>query len=170
MPEIIADKQRYKFPDTWKVTKYDDWSFYRNQFQSVCDGSKGIDLIAIDSNNCCWLIEAKNYHLQSRTKPSELPVEIAVKVRDTLAGLVVAKVNAPEPSEKSFATAALRCKKLRIALHLEQPAKHSKLFPRAIDPADVLQRMKQLLKAIDPHPLVVDSNAGSQVAWSVEPD
>lgn len=169
MPEIIVDGRRFKFPELWKVEKYDDWSFYRNQFQSVCGGTKAIDLIALDSSSCSWLIEAKNYQLQRRTKPSELPEEIATKVRDTLAGLVAAKANAPESSEKSFATAAIRCRKLRIALHLEQPAKHSKLFPRAIDPADVLQRMKQLLKAIDPHPLAVDSNAGSQVVWSVQP-
>ena len=49
---------------------------------------------------------------------------------------------------------ALRAKNLKVVLHLEQPAKHSTLFPRAINPAAVLQRLKQLIKAIDPHPRV----------------
>lgn len=59
--------------------------------------------------------------------------------------------------------------KLRIVLHLEQPAKHSKLWPRAIGPADadIEQKMRQLLKAIDAHPLVVKKVAMRNLLWHV---
>ena len=53
------------------------------------------------------------------------------------------------------------------SLHLEQPAKHSRLFPRAINPANVKQQLKQLIKPIDPHPLVTETRRMNGVAWSV---
>jgi hypothetical protein len=52
-------------------------------------------------------------------------------------------------------------------LHLEQPATHSKLFPRAIDPANVLMKLKQLVKPIDPHPLVVETGHMASLTWTV---
>ncbi len=82
--------------------------------------------------------------------------------------MVAAKANANDPGEKAMAKAALRCPRLRVVLHLEQPAQHSKLFPRAIDPANVLQRLKQLIKPIDPHPLVLEMSRMNGVAWSVQ--
>jgi hypothetical protein len=61
----------------------------------------------------------------------------------------------------------LACNRIRVVLHLEQPTKHSKLFPRPIDPAWVEQKLKQLLKAIDPHPKVVAIGRLRDVGWSV---
>lgn len=52
-------------------------------------------------------------------------------------------------------------------LHLEQPAKASKLFPRVFDLADVQQKLRQLIKPLDPHPLVVDMDRLGSVAWTV---
>jgi hypothetical protein len=75
--------------------------------------------------------------------------------------------NANDADEKATAVTALRCPRLRVVLHLEQPAKHSTLFPRAIDPANVQQRLKQLIKAIDPHPLVIEMGRMNGVAWTV---
>ena len=60
-----------------------------------------------------------------------------LKVRDTLAGLVAAQVNANEQIERDFAKEALKKKRIRVVLHLEQPIHTSRLFPRAINPADV---------------------------------
>jgi hypothetical protein len=43
----------------------------------------------------------------------------------------------------------------------------SKLFPRAIDPANIKQQLKRLLKAIDPHPQVVEISYMGQCPWTV---
>jgi hypothetical protein len=77
-------------------------------------------------------------------------------------------VNASDADEKAFARKALRSPRLRVVLHLEQPARPSTLFPRAIDPANVQTRLKQFVKAIDPHPLVLETAAMHGVAWSVQ--
>lgn len=165
---ITEDKLSFSFPAEIMATKYDDWSFYRNQFNAAFGGTKATDLIAIDGDTT-WLVEIKDYRQHRRTKPIELGDEVAIKMRDTLAGLTAAQCNANETSEKQFARNALKAKKLRVVLHLEQPQKHSRLFPRAIDPVAVLQKMKQKLKAIDAHPKVVDQhNLTPDINWTVQ--
>ena len=146
---------------------FDQWSFYLNQFQSVCEGAKAIDVLAVEPQVCVWSIEVKDYRQYRRTKTIDLADEVAVKVRDSLAGIVAARMNANDGDEKRLAQAALDCPRLRLVLHLEQPAKHSKLFPRAIDPAKIKQRLQQLIRAIDPHPLVLEMNRMTGVAWTV---
>ncbi len=170
MEPVTEGRLTFTFPNYWITSKFDDWSFYRNQFQKVCRGTKAIDVLAIEPGVCFWKIEVKDYRRYPRTKPTHLAHEIAYKIRDSLAALVAAKVNANDAGEKAMAEAALKCPRLRVVLHLEQPAKHSKLFPRAIKPADIQQRLKQLLKAIDPHPLVIEMSRMSGVVWSVTSD
>ena len=46
-------------------------------------------------------------------------------------------------------------------------AAHSKLFRRAIDPADVAQTVRRKLRAVDAHPLVVASEALRGLSWRV---
>ncbi len=168
MPQINEGQLRFNFPDDWEASKFDEWSFYVNQFQSVCGGAKAVDVIAVEPNVCLWNIEAKDYRQHRRTKTIDLAEEIAVKARDSLAAIVAAQANANDDDEKRIARKALRCPRVRIVLHLEQPCKHSKLFPRPIDPAKVKQRLKQLIKAIDPHPLVLEIGRMRGVAWSVQ--
>lgn len=52
-----------------------------------------------------------------------------------------------------------------------QPRKHSKLFPKAIDPSKVEQKLKQHLKAVDAHSRVVDKytlETRPEMNWTVE--
>lgn len=154
--EIIEGRLKFIFPEDTLACKYDEWSFYRNQFNNVCGGSKALDILHIDAQKTAWLIEIKDYRANARTKPSELGEEIAFKVRDTLASLVAASFNANNSIEKNFAKKLLKAKRLRVVLHLEQPQKSNPLFPKIIDPAHLKLRLNQLLKAIDAHPEVVD--------------
>lgn len=168
MVSITEGSLKFDFPTGWLAEKFDDWSFYRNQFQTVCGSAKAVDVMAVDPNTCFWNIEAKDYRRHRRTKTINIADEVAIKVRDSLAAIVAANSNANDPREKSFARRALRCASVRVVLHLEQPQKHSKLFPRAISPANVTQRLKQLIKAIDPHPLVVEKSHMQGLPWTVQ--
>jgi hypothetical protein len=167
MPVINEGKLTFRFPSDWQATKFDGWSFYQNQFQSVCGGAKAIDVLALEGSRCAWLIEVKDYRQHRRTKTIDLGDEVAFKVRDSLAALLPAHVNANDMDERRFAGKSLESRSIRIVLHLEQPTKHSKLFPRAIDPAKVKQRLKQLLKAVDAHPKVLEKARMAGVAWTV---
>lgn len=149
------------------ATKYDEWRFYRRQFNSAFGGTKGVDLVFIDDSQT-WLIEVKDYRAHRRTKTVDLGEEVAFKVRDTLTGLISAKVNANDADEKRFARKALAKPRFRVVLHLEQPLKTSRLFPRTVDVSKVQLKLKQWLKALDAHPCVVDKNSvKAMMPWSV---
>ena len=181
----------FKFPERWRVTKLDEWSYYTNRFVTLSSGLqltcakcnatlkcqkcgtsknvgvKAVDFLAMDTERTTWLIEVKDYRRFPRTKVLDFGSEIALKVRDTLAMIAAASINATDSSEKQFASKSLKSMRLRIVVHLEQPGVRSKLRPRIIEPAALVQKLKQLLKSIDPHPEVVGIGSLLQGTWSV---
>jgi hypothetical protein len=80
----------FHFPQGWETAEYDKWRFYRKQFQNAVIGHKGVDVIAINNRNILWLIELKDYRRHPRKKVIDLAEEVALKVRDTLAGIMAA--------------------------------------------------------------------------------
>lgn len=158
----------FDFPDSWEATKYDDWAYYRNRFQNTCD-SKAVDILALEPGRgtTLWIIEIKDYRRNRRTKGISLWGEVSQKVRDTLAGILAAGAMAPDDAEAQFARQCRRARMLRVVLHLEQPSKISKLFPRAFNPADVQSKLKRCIKAVDPHPRVLDRRGKYAVGWTV---
>lgn len=169
MPVVIDEgRLSFSFPDKTLASQYDEWTFYSNRFNSAFGGTKAVDIIHVDAEGTAWLIEAKDYRASRRTKPSDLGDEIALKVRDTLTGLVAARFQAQDALEKRAAKKVLKARQLRVVLHLEQPQKPSKLFPQVINPANIKQQLKQLLKSVDPHPVVVNRQSlKTTMNWTV---
>lgn len=81
---VEVDGIIFDFPDSWQVSKYDNWAFYRHQFSTMLDGIKGVDLIAIARQDI-WLIEVKDYRQSRRTKAQYLAEEVTEKVLYTIA-------------------------------------------------------------------------------------
>ncbi|PMS10064.1 hypothetical protein FNF07_08975 [Trinickia caryophylli] len=161
----------FLFPDDGLASKYDHWSHYRNGFQAACGGHhKAVDIVYAQADErIAWLIEVKDYRVHARTKAIDLAEEIAVKVRDTLAGLVATGCQANDQNEKDCARALLRAAKIRVVCHLEQPTKHSRLRPRVIEPDKLAIKLRTLIKAIDPRALVVDRHSlHASMTWRVE--
>lgn len=190
MPTLIEKQLQFEFPNNWDAEKFDDTSFYRNQFSklsnarlvcSKCEagvecpscghrnvvGTKGTDFLVIEPTQTCWHIECKDYRKTRISSFEFLADEVAIKVRDTLACLVVAQHNANDDAEQDIARKATRAKRHRIVLHLEQPSSGRSLDSTTIRRANVLQKLKQFVKSIDPHPLVIDMKSMHQVAWKV---
>ena len=157
MPTFQEGSLTFTFDDDWQVVKYDDDTFHKKHFKEFAGGSKAVDFVAF-GNGELWLIEFTDYRRPGSTKPSDLFLEVACKVRATLAGLVAAKSTSHASGDsqtKSIAQAALgRTYRLRIALHLEQPTKPSKLFPQAVDPKTARDKLSQQLRPVVPHPIV----------------
>lgn len=157
----------FHFPDLAKVGQYDSWAFYRRQFNACFGGTKAMDFVYVDGQ-ATWLIEVKDYRAHRRTKVIDLADEVAFKVRDTLAGLAAAQCYATDEGEQQLAREALKTKCFHVVLHLEQPAKHSKLFPRAVDPANLKVKLKQTLRAVDAHPRIVNRHTiPANMCWTV---
>lgn len=167
MTVLTEGSLAFTFNAGCSASKYDDWAFYRNQFQKVCGREKAVDFICIE-NNDLWLIEIKDYRQPNTRKVVNLHKALAQKVRDSLAGLVAAQYNANDHAERQFAQDSLRTSRLYLVFHIEQPVKVSRLFPRAVDPADMKQKLKGQLKAIDAHPKIVNQHTlMANMPWTV---
>ncbi len=167
MTSLTVDGLTFMFPAGWIAHKYDEWSFYKNQFGNMRDGIKAIDLLALEDKHTAWFVEVKDYRLHPRTKPSDVSDEVAQKVFDTLAALLPAATNANDASEQGMAREVLKANRIRVVLHLEQPVKHSHLRPRAIDVVAVTQKLKRLLKPSEAHPIVAEKAQMGSIQWSV---
>ena len=165
MTRIIEDRLEFVFADQWQASKYDQWRFYLNRFQNVCGGAKAVDIVAVLTGSL-WLIEIKDYRPGHRgDDEAELWDEVATKVRDTLAGLVAARVHSDDLAEQEIATLAVGCTRFHVVLHMEQPKKSTTAHP-IYDPARVTQKLKQLLRGIDYQPRVV-SIGDPRFPWQV---
>ena len=163
MPQLDIDGLTFTFPSGWQASKYDEWSFYRNQFAKQSKGIKAVDALALGPANDAYLIEVKDYRHPDTEKPSQLPDAIANKVLHTLAAMLPAKLNANEAAERQLAAAILNCASLRVIAHIEQPRRH---IP-AVDLADIKQKLRKLLHAVDAHPKVVSMNKTGGMGWTV---
>ncbi|MYH15284.1 MAG: hypothetical protein F4149_08925 [Gammaproteobacteria bacterium] len=169
MNTIVEGALTFRFPKGCQASKYDDWAFYRNQFQSVAKGCKAVDIVCITAD-ACWLLEIKDYRQDNRTKAIDIAQQLATKVRDTLAGLASAAKNANSTEERQFAHQAVASsRRWRVALHLEQPATPRRLWPTPIDQSNMLKKLRtKSLKAVDAHPVIYDRNTlPSKVPWTV---
>ena len=157
---------RFSFGASCTVDQYESWAFYRNQLQRI-PGTKAVDFVCINGGQT-YLIEVKDYRFHPRTKPIFLSDEVALKVRDTLAGLVAARDNASVPSEQQTAQLALNSRRWRVVLHLEQRPTRTKLRPTPLAPANVQQKLRRILRAIGAQPKVVDRNSMHPgLCWTV---
>lgn len=164
MTTLTEGDLTFEFPDSCTASQYDAWAFYRNQFQHV-GGANAVDFVCVDEAST-WLIEVKDYRRHPRTKTVALQDEVAAKVRDTLAGLAAAAANATEGEEKQAARRALARRRWRVVLHLEQRTGTTGLKPNVLDPPTLRDKLRRVLKAVDPHTLVVEGDAG--VPWRVQ--
>lgn len=192
MPIIIEEGLEFTFTKEWEASQFDRWSFYRGQFArfgdceivcskegcrgvarcGVCNtkriaGNRGVDILAIGPKSVCWLIEIKDYRKTRVTNFTSLADEVALKVRDTLSCLVAAHLNANHEAEKTRAEQALGCSSMRVVLHLEVPPINRTLSPANTQRANVQQRLRQLVKAVDARARVVSIDDFAEDAWTV---
>ncbi len=170
---MTVDSREFTFPAGWVCRKYeDDQSFYRNKIEPSFKfdkepGLKGVDIVAFSPDRQMWLIESKDYRHHQRTKPEDPAREFVLKVRDTLTGLMVAVVDRQDNTLDDIRRCVHAATSIRLAFQFEQPCRHSKLFPRVFDPADVQQQIKTKVRRICPHPLVIDATNQRCVPWKV---
>ena len=168
MGKITEGKLTIEFPTNWQVMKYDETTFYQKHFQKLAE-SKAVDFVAFEdgSDDQLWLIELKDYRIHRRTKAGDLFLEIASKVRDTLASLYIAQ-RKEEVDVHSFVKMAAAKKRMRIVLHLEQPQRPSKLYPLAVERNKAQIKLRQQVQVVDRHAIVCElATLPPQYKWTV---
>lgn len=163
--DIRVERLTFTFPDDWRVQKFDDSVYYRQHFVKQLNSLKAVDLVVKAPDGFAYLIEVKDYRHPDtkKMKPSELADAISWKVLVTLAALLPAKFRASNIDEQSHAKAILSCTDFRVIAHIETPQAHLPV----IDPADIKQKLRQRLAAVDSHLKVVSSAKMGSLAWSV---
>ena len=145
---IPVERLNFDFPDGWEAGKYDDWKFYRNNFCTMFDGIKAVDILAVAPDETAYLIEVKDYRVGSGNLPSAIVEELCRKAVGTLAALLPASLQAGDPGEQKMPT--------------------SKVFPQPISPVSILQKLKRKIWPIDASPLVASISHPQNVGWSVQ--
>ena len=137
-------------------------------------GHKVVDIVAHDTRRA-WLIEVKDYRVITQPPKhanlGNLATTMDRKVRETLAALGHYAAVGADAALVAHAKTTLGKPKTRVVLHLEPHPKggpDSALFPKRFS-ASILQKLKQLVKGIDPRPLVLEiaSTPSAGVPWSV---
>ena len=185
MLNITIDQTlHFHFEDNWKVVKYDETPYYKTQLKnqrsckinkkdkSVISGLKGVDLVALQpQDNTLYLIECKDYRLHSRKKNLHPVEEFYQKTMDTLAGLLPSALcgTSGDPNTRMLKHWFV-VPNIYGCFPFEQAETTNKLMPRAYDIADLQQKLRGLLKAIDPYVLVVDIDTlrRTKVDWTVD--
>ncbi|WP_273220905.1 hypothetical protein [Pseudomonas sp.] len=164
MAALDVDGLIFTFPDTWQASKFDEWSFYRRHFMTLRNNLQAVDILVLSPEKVTFLVEVKDYRHPDAGKPSELAETIVNKVLSTLAALLPARLHASTPlDEKTLSKAVLGCERLQVIVHIEQPAAHQ---PR-VDLADLKQKLKSKLRAIDAHPKIVSITKPLGMGWVV---
>jgi len=160
---LNVDGLFFSFPERWRASKFDEWGYYRNHFIKQRNEIQAIDILVLSPENTVFLVEVKDYRHPQAVKPSDLPAAIANKVFCTLAALLPARLHAIDLDEKQLSRDVLNCQRLQVVVHIEQPQAH---LPR-VDLADLKQKLKKLLRAIDAHPKIVSMTKPRGMGWTV---
>ena len=168
--QIDEGKLRFEFESQWRVARYDGdektapaHAFYQNQVSRL-PGTKAVDVVGILAAEGGCFIEIKDfrgYRIQNKKRLSsgELAIEVAQKVRDTVAGLGGAVRNESTPSVLTETGSLLlnKTKALRIVLWLEDDtALNPKAWAEELN--TLTTRIQTYLRWLTPRVLVVSTS------------
>lgn len=105
MPAIVEGNQEFTFGNSWTVLKYDeDGGFYRTKMLKNVEPTKGVDFLCISQNQPLLMMEAKDFSLgvPDKEKFNDVPRVVAIKARDTVAGIVGGSHCASDAGDRAF--------------------------------------------------------------------
>jgi len=170
---IIEQRLRFDFGSTWEVEKFDEHTVYRDGIERlkepiVCGhcrtsrdvGTKAVDFIGRHQDRL-YLLEVKDFHghgVENRKRLREqLAIEVALKVRDTLAALVGA-LHFCRPRSltlRPLAEQVLR-NPPKVLVWLEMDPFPARLEQRGDPTLDLRNALRQSLRWLNPDVWVVN--------------
>ncbi len=149
------------FGSSWRVLKYDaESSFYRAQLCTRVDSTKAVDFLCLCENTPLLMLEVKDFSraVPPRIQFDEVPVVVAQKVRDTLAGIVGGSHKAGGTERAIFQDSFRKLASPPHVIYLFQDlATPTRQIPeRTANKRDVIhKKLKANLKWLTSHVLVV---------------
>lgn len=173
---LDVEKQRFNFGDAWTIAfKYDDSNFYRNRaskLQGDVDGipvsAKAVDVVAMHHANGLLLLEAKDFRghripNKCRINNKEVAVEVAAKVRDTVAALIgAARTDIVDFESQDLAIALGRGKTVSVALWIEDDSFRNISHAKAML-ATLNSKLKEQLAWLGVKSIVLSSSTANRL-------
>jgi hypothetical protein len=91
MTVIREGQLEFTFAPAWQVLKYDEpGSYYKTLLENKIKPTKAVDFVCLCANQPLVMLEAKDFSLAvpPREKFDKVPLAVALKARDTLAGII----------------------------------------------------------------------------------
>ena len=139
MTRLEEERLAFEFNDEWRVCKLDEHRDYRRGIARI-DHAKAVDFLGIFDGSMLYFAEVKDfrgYRIENKDRLShqQLAMELAQKVKDSLACMIGAFHSSSEPEYwRSYVTLLCRDKsQIRIVLWLEEDLpKHPPLRRKAM--------------------------------------
>ena len=142
----------FKFPEEYVVSKYDDSQFYQNNFKKLPE-TKEVDFVIVKNSQQIVLIEVKDFRNsrienKQRLSSGDLMIEVAQKVRDTLAGLYVSALTHKDKLKEIYTTLFYSpLPQIEVVLFLEEdPPNNSRIHTSHKRSPSQLEKLKKVLK------------------------
>lgn len=130
MTRLEEGKLAFEFGERWRVEKWDFCAVYLDGIQKLHgelldesetvrgEGTKAVDFVGVLDAEKLYLCEVKDFRAHrvenQKRQRRDLPLEIGLKVRDTLAGLVGAYVKQGGPEWVELCGKALTARKHQV--------------------------------------------------------
>jgi len=167
MPISIDEENlRFRFDDTWVAIKYDDHRDYVERIQRLPE-TKAVDFVAVLDEWFLYFIEVKDFRghrIENRTRvqDGELAIEVAQKVRDTIAGIVAAHHRGSTEEWFRFIECLTNSvNPVRVLLWLEDDLPPGPRGRRHNQASVVTDRLKHHLRWLSPRVFVVGLTVGA---------
>lgn len=165
MTRIEEGNLVFEFGDKWRVLKFDEHPDYEN-ISGVVNGTKGVDFVGIFNDQTLYFIEVKDFRgdrirNKDRISKGELVIEIAQKVRDSIA-CIIASSRTSNKADNLLPYAKFLCnqkKDIRVILWLEQYLPRNIYNKQIIIKSVNRNTLKQKLKWLTSKVLVCSINS-----------
>ena len=175
MIQLDESRLRFQFGDSWTVLRYDASSSYRSiavlsgalyeKSETQNHGTRAVDFVAVRQDEI-YFIEVKNFEgheRQTRARlEKDLDLEVGLKVRDTLAGLVGAvrrNKDLPEPLLVALGRIASDEQRVNVIAWIERHDPPQTKRWMSIGDALLEDRIKKRLRWLNAKVLVTNSQA-----------
>lgn len=155
----------FVFGERWQIFKLDDHRDYRQRIGKL-ENTKAVDFIGILDQEELYLIEVKDLRgdripNKDRLLKGQLAIEIAQKVKDSVACIVGAyrTSSTPEDWEPYLKILANKKKRIRVVLWLEQDLPSDYRSRRKVTSSVRMKIFKQKLTWLTSRVLVCSSNS-----------
>lgn len=151
MKSLKEGELAFDFGDDWQVIKFDEHPDYRKA-SLMLSGTKGVDFLGIYGKDL-YLIEVKDFRGRKIEDKENLLLEVAQKMRDTLACILAfyRTSSSPECWQPYFDLLRKKETRIKIVFWLEKVAEHKVIrdyrYERATSEFSILQNtLKKKLK------------------------